>query len=223
MTMPATMQPTASSPAQDRSTGLSAWLASKQNRYIAAGGAALAVIVIATLVVMSGERKELFASRALDQARGVAESGNLPLAASELQKVITTYGGTRAAQEAVITLNQVRLVNGQHELAAVNLEEFLASGPEAQYRAPAYGLLGRALENAGRPGDAAEAYTRASSAATTDYVKAEMLLDAGRAYRNAGNREEAIGAYRRVTTEFKDTPYRTEGEVRLAELTAGKM
>ena len=44
------------------------------------------------------------------------------LASSELQRLIETYRGTDAATEAVITLNQVRMVNGQSELAALLAE-----------------------------------------------------------------------------------------------------
>jgi outer membrane protein assembly factor BamD (BamD/ComL family) len=91
-----------------------------------------------------------------------AEAGNLPLASSELQKLIDQYKGTDAATEAVITLNQVRMVNGQSELAVVGLRDFLAASPKLQYRAPAYGLLGAALENSNRYPEAAEAYTNAS-------------------------------------------------------------
>jgi predicted negative regulator of RcsB-dependent stress response len=221
MTMSATMQGTATKASTTTPEGLSGWLSSKRNRLIATGGAVVVVGLITALVILSGQRKEAFAIRALDQARGVAESGNLPLAASELQRVIDTYGGTRGAQEAVITLNQVRLVNGQHELAAVGLQKFLDSGADQQYRAPAYGLLGRALENASRPAEAAEAYSNASAAASTDYIRAEMLLDAGRAYRDAGETDKAIASYRKVTTDLKETPFKTEAEVRLAELTKG--
>ncbi|MDH4132046.1 MAG: tetratricopeptide repeat protein [Gemmatimonadota bacterium] len=223
MTTSATVQGTTPRPSATTTSGLSGWLATKQNRLIALGGLVVLVGVITALVILSGQRKEAFAGRALDQARGIAESGNLPLAASELQKVITTYGGTRAAQEAVITLNQVRLVNGQHELAVVGLEEFLKSGAAPQYRAPAYGLLGRALENAGRPAEAAKAYADASASGSTDYIRAEMLLDAGRAYRNAGQPEKAVESYRKVVNEYKDTPFRTEAEVRLAELEQSAM
>ena len=86
-----------------------------------AGGAVVLIGLVAWGVTVSGKRKAEFSARALDEARAVAESGNLPLASSSLQKVIQSYGGTPAAEEAVITLNQVRLVNGQNELAAVVL------------------------------------------------------------------------------------------------------
>ncbi len=196
------------------------WLAQPTNRYLAIGGAVLAVGLIAGFMVLSGSRKEAFAGRALDQARNAAESGNLALAASELQKVSTTYSGTKAAQEAVITLNQVRLVNGQHELAAVGLQDFLKGSPAAEFRAPAYGLLGRALENAKRPAEAADAYTKASEAAEVDYQRADFLLDAGRSWLAAGDRDKAIAAYERITKSYPEAAANTEAEIRMAELTA---
>jgi outer membrane protein assembly factor BamD (BamD/ComL family) len=199
------------------------WLADPRHRYLVLGGAVVAIALVTWLVLMSGRRKEAFAGRALTEATSIAESGNLPLAASELQKITTTYGGTRAAQEAVIRLNQVRLVNGQSELAAVGLQDFIKSGPAPQFRTTAYALLGRALENSKRPVDAAAAYLSASEAADVDYLKAEHLMDAARAYVNAGDKPKATETYRRLLKDYPTSSSRTEAEVRLAELTAGAM
>jgi len=55
--------------------------------------------LIAWLLMTSARRKEEFAARSLNQARAAAEAGNLPLASSELQKLIQTYKGTDAASE----------------------------------------------------------------------------------------------------------------------------
>ena len=199
------------------------WLADPRTRYLALGGTLGLAALIAWLVVMSGQRKEAFGARALDQATAIAEQGNLPLAASELQKVTTTYSGTVAAQEAVIRLNQVRLVNGQNELAVVGLQDFLKSSPAPQFLTTGYGLLGRALENSKRPGEAASAYLKAAAAADVDYLKAEHLLDAGRAYVSAGDRPKAIETYQRIIKDYPKSGSRTEAEVRLAELTQGSM
>jgi tetratricopeptide (TPR) repeat protein len=189
---------------------------------IALGVIALAAIVT-WFILASGKRKEQFAARSLNQARAAAEAGNLPLASSELQRLITTYKRTDAALEAVITLNQVRMINGQSELAAVGLREFVAGKPPAQYLAPAYGLLGAALENSKRWAEAGEAYMQASNSAEVPYLKANYLIDAGRAYREAGRSAEATRAYRTVLEKYSDSPSFTEAQVRLAELTAGKM
>lgn len=195
-----------------------------RNRQLVAGAIVVAVVAAAAwFVVTSGKRKEEFASRSLSQARETAEAGNLPLASSELQKLIQTYKGTDAANEAVITLNQVRLVNGQGELAAVGLRDFLATKPAAKYVAPANGLLGASLENSGKWADAGDAFSRASEAADVEYLKAHYLLDAGRAYTQAGKKDQAAAAYRTIIEKFPKSSSLTEANVRLAELTGGKM
>lgn len=193
-------------------------------RLIVWAAVALLVIAVVGWVVWSSERrKEQFAARSLNQARAAAEAGNLPLASSELQRLIDSYRGTDAATEAVITLNQVRMVNGQSELAAVGLREFIQSDPPKKYLAPAYGLLGTALENAKRPGEAAEAFRNASRSADLEYLKSRYLIDAGRAFRAAGKNADAVAVYRAVIDSFPESASVTEAKVRLAELTDGKM
>ena len=197
----------------------------RDRRRLAIGAVLVAVLVALAgwFVVASGKRKEQFASRSLNQARAAAEAGNLPLASSELQKLMTAYAGTDAAREAVITLNQIRMVNGQSELAAVGLREFIATRPPVQYVTPAYGLLAAALENSKRWTEAGEAYSQASSTAQVDYLKAQYLVDAGRAYREGGKTQEAAKAYRTVVEKYPESPSFTEAQVRLAEITDGKM
>jgi outer membrane protein assembly factor BamD (BamD/ComL family) len=199
------------------------WYRNRQ-RYIIAAAAILAVMaIVAWFIVASGRRKEEFAARSLNQARTAAEAGNLPLASSELQKLISAYKGTDAASEAVITLNQVRMVNGQNELAIVGLRDFLNSNPPEQYRTPASGLLAAALENAKQWEQAGRAYTQASNTAEVEYLKAQYLVDAGRAYRLGGKLEEAARAFRTILQKYPKSSSVTEAQVRLAEITEGKM
>jgi outer membrane protein assembly factor BamD (BamD/ComL family) len=199
------------------------WYGGRQRLLIGSVILVAALVLVGWFVMASGKRKEQFASRSLNQARAAAEAGNLPLASSELQRLITTYEGTDAATEAVITLNQIRLINGQSELAAVGLRGFLASKPSTRYVTPAYGLLAAALENSKRWAEAGQAYTQASDAAEVEYLKAQYLVDAGRAYREGAKLDEAIRAYRTVVQKYPDSPSFTEAQVRLAELTDGKM
>jgi outer membrane protein assembly factor BamD (BamD/ComL family) len=199
------------------------WYRDRRRQLMVAIAVAAAAAIVGWFLLASGTRKEQFAARSLNQARAAAEAGNLPLASSELQRLITTYKGTDAASEAVLTLNQVRMVNGQSELAAVGLREYLAAKPAKQYVAPAYGLLGAALENSKRWAEAADAYSQASNAAEVEYLKANYLVDAGRAYREAGKAKEAERAYRTILEKYPKSPSFTEAQVRLAELTDGKM
>ena len=199
------------------------WYKNRQRYVIAAVAIAVAVALVVWFIVASGRRKEAFAARSLNQARTAAEAGNLPLASSELQKLISAYKGTDAASEAVITLNQVRMINGQNELAVVGLREFLNGNPPEQYRTPASGLLAAALENAKQWDEAGKAYTQASNTAEVEYLQAQYLVDAGRAYRLGGKLDEAAAAYRTILKKYPKSSSVTEAQVRLAEITDGKM
>ncbi|HMU61077.1 MAG TPA: tetratricopeptide repeat protein [Gemmatimonadales bacterium] len=200
-----------------------AWVRAHQKLVLGIAGAAVVVALGTWLVIETGQRRELRAAEQLDRARSIAESGNLPLAASELQKIIETFSGTNAATEAVVTLNQVRMVNGQSELAVVSLQEYLKTNPKKIYKVPAQGLLGEALENANRPEEAGQAYLGAANDADLDYLKAQYLLSAGRAFVNAGNAEEAFKALSTIVEKYPDTGVKTEATVRLSELTQGRM
>ena len=199
------------------------WVRKHQKLVLGIAGALVVLALGAWVVTETGQRRQLRAAEALDQARNIAESGNLPLAASELQKIIETFSGTDAATEAVVTLNQVRMVNGQSELAVVSLQDYLKTNPKKVYKVPAQGLLGEALENAGRPEEAGAAYLGASEDAEVDYLKAQYLLSAARAYSNAGKVDEAVKALQTIIDKYPKTTALTEARVRLAELTQGRM
>ena len=192
-------------------------------RQAIAGATAVAVIALGVwFVVSSGKRKEEFAARGFSQALATADKGNLPQASADLQRVIQTYAGTEAANEAVLALNQIRMASGQSQLAATNLSEFVARKPAPRFAAPAYGLLGVAQENGGKFAEAAAAYEQAAANAEVAFVKASYLIDAGRAYRLAGKTQDAIRAYRTVVEKYPDAPSANEAQVRLGELTAAQ-
>src|SRR3954469_12129314 len=95
------------------------WYRARQRPLVGALIGVCIALMVTWLVMDSARRKERFATNSLNRAQMTLEAGNLPLASSELQRVITQYKGTDAATEAELRLNQVRMVNGQSELAAV--------------------------------------------------------------------------------------------------------
>jgi tetratricopeptide (TPR) repeat protein len=216
--MATTVEATTKARATEAATPLS-WLKDSKRQAIA-GAAVVAVIALGVwFVVTSGRRKEEFAARVFSQALATADKGNLPQASADLQRVIQTYAGTEAANEAVLALNQIRMASGQSELAAASLNDFLAKKPAARFAAPAYGLLGVALENSKKFAEAAAAYEQAAGSAEVGFVKASYLVDAGRAYRLAGKPQDAIRVYRSVVERYPDAPSVNEARVRLGELT----
>jgi len=181
------------------------------------------VIVGAVLFVWtasSTRRSEAIAGRQLQGARYAFDNNNLPLAASELARIIENYSGTSAAAEGRLLLAQVRLTQGQAQ-QAVELMKDWAPRAGAGFRAQAYGLLGAAYENLGKARDAAEAYQNGAERAHMSFLKAQMLSDAGRAWAAAGDTTKAIAAYRRIVDDMPKEAAVTEATVRLGELTKG--
>ncbi|HEY6092688.1 MAG TPA: tetratricopeptide repeat protein [Gemmatimonadales bacterium] len=184
-----------------------------------------AIVLAAVLVVWQlsiRRRAEEIASQELQGARYAYENQNLPLAASELAKVVENYSGSNAASEARLLLANVRLLQGQPQQAIDVLKDY-ASGAGKAYRSQAYGLLGAAYENLGRWRDAAEAYENGATAARLDFQKAQMLSDAGRSWTTAADTAKAVADYRRIVKEFAKEGNVTEAKVRLAELTRGSI
>ena len=204
--------------AEDRATRALAWLQSNQRNLM---GVAIVLAVAALGVwfaIAAKQRREAFAARSLSSARAAIQSGNLPLAASDLSRLIQTRGGTVAADEATILLAQIRLMEGDPERAASELEAAISGGLRTQFRAPAHGLLGGALEQLGRLSEAGASYERAANAAWYDFLAAQYLNDAGRAHAAAGDTATAAQVYERLLTSHPEAPAATEARVRLAEL-----
>src|SRR5712691_7862221 len=183
-----------------------------------------AVIVIAAVLFVwqlsTKRRAEEIASRELQGARFAFENQNMPLAASELAKVVENYDGTNAADEARLLLANVRLLQGQPQQAVAVLKDY-APGAGSAYRAQAYGLLGASFENMGRFREAGAAYENGAAAARLDFMKGQFLADAGRAWTAAGDTAKAVAAYQRILKDFAKEGAATEAKVRLGELTKG--
>ncbi len=163
-------------------------------------------------------RKEEFAARELSQARTAAGAGNFQLAASDLTRVISTYGRTPAGQEAVLLLANVHMQQGQAALAVAELQDFLDGGPQREFVAPAAGLLGNALEELGDFGRAGDAYQRAADAMPYVMIRSQYLIDLGRVASTDGDLARAVAAYERVIEDDEDPAAVTEAKFRLAEI-----
>jgi tetratricopeptide (TPR) repeat protein len=195
----------------------------KYRKPISYGLGALAVLAIGIwLFRETGRRKATAAAEALDAARSSFESGNLPAASTEFQRVIQAYGGTDAAYQAELGLNAVRLASGQSQLAIDELRKFASANPPAFYAGGAWLMMGGALENLKKFDEASAAYLKAADVAPEAYRQVEALLGAARAYHLAGKEKEDLEVLRRIVSKYpEDTPGVPEAKVRLAERTRG--
>jgi tetratricopeptide (TPR) repeat protein len=183
-------------------------------------GAVVVLIAVVWLYIVSQRRKEVFAEQALSAARADAEAGNLPLAANDLSRLVDRYGGTKAGDQAVVLLNEVRLIQGgtQVQLVVSDLRSFVRGRHSPYVLASAWSLLGGALEQENKYLDAAEAYGKASASATRDFLKAQYLLDRGRTLAIAGDSVQARAAYAQVIKDYGELGQAAEARVRLGEL-----
>jgi outer membrane protein assembly factor BamD (BamD/ComL family) len=195
----------------------------RANRRTVTIGLGVAAVAVGGILFWraASERRENFAERALQTARSAAEAGNLPLAASDLARLIGTYGGTRAAQEGSLLLAQIRLLDNQATIAAADLQTFIQSGPRREFRAPASGLLGAALEESGRFGEAARAYEDAAAATPYAGVRNQHLLDAARAHTMARDTASATAVYQRILSLAESGADSIEPLIRISELRKG--
>jgi len=209
-------------PSADEKPSLAGWYGRNRKlvNYVASGIAILAVA--GWLYLETGRRRQLAGVDALDRARASFESGNLPVASTEFQRVAQSFRGTDAGFAAELALNEVRLASGQTQIAADELKKFADNNPPAFFASGAWMLRGGALENLKKYDEAADSYSKAAAIATEDYRKVEAMLGQARAARLAGKAPQAIDVYRQVIKTFGRTvPGVAEAEVRLAELTKG--
>lgn len=198
-------------------------LAQAKRRQVTIAGAVILVVAGGIWFARAArENKIAFAARELRNAQSAIAAGNAALAISDLSRIVRTYGGTPAAGEAALLLGQLRMGRGEVDAATTELRNFLDRGPDDRFRAPAYGLLGSALEQAGKFGEAAEAYRLASETWPYSHLRAQSLLDAARAFRMAGDTAQVAQSYERILRDFADSPSALEAELRLAELRKGR-
>lgn len=177
----------------------------------------LAVIVAGTLLVRSSnEKKEMSASRALADAQRSVMSGNLPLAAADLQKLVQQYGDTRAGTEGRLLLAQVYFQQEKVAEGMKVLDETDASGP---FRASLHALRAAGLEESAKPAEAAAEYLKASEAAQLASERESYRADAARAYLAANRKDEAIKIWQAMADD-PTSALNAEAKLRLGELTA---
>jgi predicted negative regulator of RcsB-dependent stress response len=165
--------------------------------------------------------KEQHAERAYFQARQSANAGNLPLAVSDLKKVVTRYEGTRGGTQAAIFLAQSLYDQKKHKEGIAELQQALDDAP-ADFVSSIHVLIAYGHEELKAFAAAAEAYKAAAAATEFPAEKAKHQAGAARAYMAAGKPDEAKAIW---TDLAKDEagPMAAEARVRLGEITAKPM
>ncbi len=191
----------------------------KNIKRVGIGAAVVVVAAGSVLAYIASERnKETFAQQALAQAWQTVEAGNMALAGNDLARLVERYGGTKAADEGFILLSELRLLSGEDEIAVKALQAFVAKGHPRYFLASAYSLLGGGFENQKKFAEAARAYRSAADYADLGFLKAQYLIDAGRAFALAKDTAAAKTALGEVLSKYNDLAQAAEARVRMAEI-----
>src|SRR5829696_3391191 len=167
----------------------------------------------AALKAENADRKLLAAKQSLN-------SGNLPLAQSDLKKVADQYAGTSAGAEAGMLLAQVKLEQNDNQGAGTTLKELAAKAQSGPYAAAIRTLLGDAYSQLSKPAEAAAEYERAAQLTTAPNERGLLLAKAGRAQTAAGNPTKARAAWEALANQQDNAGLAAEARVRLGELLA---
>jgi predicted negative regulator of RcsB-dependent stress response len=182
--------------------------------------------VVALAIIVGGfwyyERSQAIkaqrAETAYFQARQSAGAGNLPLAVSDLQKVVSRYPGTSAGTQAALTLAQTFYEEKKFKEGVDVLKATEAKAPD-DFKPSIHILEAAGYEELKNPVAAAEQYKLAAQATRFPGDKAEYQASAARDYMAAGKTDEARAIWTELVKD-ETAPTAAEARVRLGELQA---
>ncbi len=132
-------------------------------------------------------------------------------------KIISKYGGTRAANLANFYAGSCYLKLGDFANAVKYLKEFSTSVKQLQERD--YGLLGDAYSELNKKEEAAEQYKKAGTYFDKDELfSPEYLFRSGYLYESMGKTQEAIAMYRIIKDKYPTSPRGADIDKYLARL-----
>ncbi|MBI2796346.1 MAG: tetratricopeptide repeat protein [Gemmatimonadetes bacterium] len=183
-------------------------------------GAVIVVLAIggAYLYRASERTKEARAEKAYFDAQRSVQAGNLPLAQSDLEKMLPRYLGTQSGTLAAMLLAQVHYQQGKFAEGIKVLTSASVSAPETM-AASVQALMGAGYTDMQQYADAAKAYEKAATITRMPGEQESYHAEAARAWTLAGNKAEAIRLWKLVAGNPESNRV-AEARVRLGELEA---
>jgi len=160
------------------------------------------------------------AAKALMNAKQSMNSGNLPLAQSDLQKVFSRYGSTSAGVEAAMLLAQIDYDGGKPQDGLNIIQKAAGSRAAASVQPTLLGLEGDGYAQMRKLPEAAKKYEEAAAATSCETERAFLLAKAGRTYGDAGDTAKARQIWEGIVKDPKSKAVVGEARVRLGELSA---
>lgn len=217
MTDTASVQPTARGVDPDASPFLD-WIRTHTRLATYAGVTMLALAAGVYMWRRSDAIKQERAEQSLLSASRTFSSGNLPLAQSDLEKLIARYGSTSAGGQARMLLAQI-LFNQNKVDSGLKVLDGVGAGPGGAFTASVHALRAAGHEQVGKAADAAAEYDRAAAASRGAVERDTYRADAARAYTTAGDTAKALAIWQALAAD-EQSALNSEAKLRIGELTA---
>jgi tetratricopeptide (TPR) repeat protein len=203
-------------------TAEAADFASQHLRLIIGILVALAVTVTVVYFVReNAKQSEARAAAMLLEARTDFRRGNYDAAGSRLEDITRTMGGTQSGKAALLLYGDVRYAQERFQDAEQYFRRSLdAFKGDPMLASAARRGLGASLEALNRYEEAATIYEELAAGAPNRVLEAEMLLSAARNRLKAGQSQEAIDLYDRVSMNPDNIRAAQEARLRMAEIEA---
>jgi predicted negative regulator of RcsB-dependent stress response len=205
---------------EDRTESVFEWFQSHSRE---AGWAAVFVVAIGAggwFYLRSKDLKNTRAERAYFEAQRSVAAGNLPLAESDLRKMVERYDGTPSAIEGRLQLAQVLYQQGKFQQGVDELKKKEDDiGSDAAFGSSVHTVIAGGLEQLKKFREAAAEYEAAAKAARFDSDRQRYLALAATAYATAGDTAKSKQMWTDLGKDSKGT-VAGEARVRLGELEA---
>jgi len=156
------------------------------------------------------------AEKAYFAAQRSAVSGNMPLAESDLRKMISRYDGTPAATEAKLALAQILYEQNKFQAGVDALKD---AGKAGDYSSSIHAVMAGGYEQLKKFKEAGAEYEEAGKLARFDADRQRYQSLAAKAYLNGGDSAKAKAIWTELGADSKGT-VAGEARVRLGEMTA---
>jgi tetratricopeptide (TPR) repeat protein len=195
------------------------WLAA-YGRILAIGvGVVVITTVGATFWLNARADRESQAGVKLAEAKSLYWTGDYATVIQRSQELESDYSGTHAATDAIRVRGDAYFWQGDFARAVESYEHYLDKvKAETPVLSGVRENMAQALESEGQFERAAQVYEDAAREDGPRPIQAERMVDAARAWMEAGNNERAIELFRRVAKEYADTPSYPQAEMALGEL-----
>ena len=193
-------------------------------KFLIAGAGVVVVILIALFFISSNRARNQKALELLGQSRVELEAGEFQTATVGLQNILRSYGGTKAAQEALYLLGNSSYYGRDYDQALRYFQDFVKKYPEADplLLSGAYSGIGDCHMQIKEYSQAAEYYLKAADKNPDDFVVPNLLLLSAQAYSYANQPDKAKEIYEKIIQKYPNSKAVFQARLELAELTAQK-